>query len=109
MPAVRTALVVGTSRGLRPAGLVFAAKPARRKWPVIATPRGPSGDLNQVTDAYQGRLRVEHPGMTSTEQTQARRARLAGTRLNLLFVKAAVKPKINRLTRSQSTRSQRSW
>ncbi len=87
MSTSRTALVIGASRGL---GLALAVELARREWHVIATTRRPVGELDEAAAASQGRLRVEQLEMTSADQTQALRARLADTRLDLLFVNAAI-------------------
>lgn len=83
----RQALVIGASRGL---GLVLANELAGRGWQVIATTRQRGGELQANADASNGRLRVESLEMTSAEGLAALRERLAGTRLDLLFVNAAV-------------------
>jgi NAD(P)-dependent dehydrogenase (short-subunit alcohol dehydrogenase family) len=73
------ALVIGASRGL---GLVLTHELVRRGWEVIATTRG---------EPYaNGRLEVEPLEMTSPDQLAALRARLAGRRLDVLFVNAAI-------------------
>ncbi|QUQ66916.1 SDR family NAD(P)-dependent oxidoreductase [Kutzneria sp. CA-103260] len=78
----RLALVIGASRGL---GLVLVDELARRGWQVIATTRQPGGQLR--VDAS---VEVESLEMTSPEQVAALRSRLAGRRLDLLFVNAAI-------------------
>ncbi|MCS0603728.1 SDR family NAD(P)-dependent oxidoreductase [Streptomyces sp. LP11] len=83
----RQALVIGASRGL---GLVLADELARRGWHVIATARGDGGELRARADAREGRLAVETLEMTSSGQLAALRERLAGRRLDLLFVNAAM-------------------
>ncbi|TCO45261.1 SDR family NAD(P)-dependent oxidoreductase [Actinocrispum wychmicini] len=83
----RQALVIGASRGL---GLVLANELARRHWRVIATARRGGGELQANVDASNGQLRVESLEMTSPEELAALRARLAGCRLDLLFVNAAI-------------------
>ncbi|PXX71127.1 NAD(P)-dependent dehydrogenase (short-subunit alcohol dehydrogenase family) [Nocardia tenerifensis] len=83
----RRALVVGASRGL---GLVLVDELARRGWQVIATTRRPGGELQEAADASNGLLTIESLEMTSTEQLTALAERLAGTRLELLFVNAAI-------------------
>lgn len=83
----RHALVIGASRGL---GLVLAGELLRRGWRVTATARQDGGELRSLAGASQGRLDVESLEMTSQEQTAALRARLAGRRLGLLFVNAAI-------------------
>jgi NAD(P)-dependent dehydrogenase (short-subunit alcohol dehydrogenase family) len=81
----RQALVIGASRGL---GLVLAAELVRRGRHVIATTRRDSSDLRAL--AAGGRLEVESLEMTSAEELAALRERLAGRRLDLLFVNAAI-------------------
>jgi NAD(P)-dependent dehydrogenase (short-subunit alcohol dehydrogenase family) len=81
----RQALVIGASRGL---GLVLAAELVRRGRHVIATTRRDSPDLRTL--AAEGRLEIESLEMTSAEELAALRERLAGRRLDLLFVNAAI-------------------
>jgi NAD(P)-dependent dehydrogenase (short-subunit alcohol dehydrogenase family) len=76
--AVRQALVIGASRGL---GLVLVNELARRGWQVIATTRRPGGQLAAEVESLE---------MTDPEQLAALRSRLAGRRLDLLFVNAAI-------------------
>lgn len=83
----RHALIIGASRGL---GLVLADELTRRDWRVIATTRQGGGELQASADASNGRLRVESLEMTSREQLAALRERLTGSRLDLLFVNAAI-------------------
>ncbi|WP_214317774.1 SDR family NAD(P)-dependent oxidoreductase [Nonomuraea sediminis] len=83
----RQALIIGASRGL---GLVLAGELVRRGWRVIATTRQSGGELQANADAWKGQLRVESLEMTSFEQLAALRERLAGCRLDLLFVNAAI-------------------
>lgn len=81
----RQALVVGASRGL---GLVLVQELVVRGWRVIATTRQEGGELRAL--ASNGSLEVESLEMTSPEQVAALRERLAGRRLDLLFVNAAI-------------------
>jgi NAD(P)-dependent dehydrogenase (short-subunit alcohol dehydrogenase family) len=81
----RQALVIGASRGL---GLVLAAELVRRGRHVIATTRRDSPGLRTL--AAGGRLEIEALEMTSAEELAALRERLAGRRLGLLFVNAAI-------------------
>jgi NAD(P)-dependent dehydrogenase (short-subunit alcohol dehydrogenase family) len=83
----RQALVIGASRGL---GLVLANELARRGWRVIATARQNGGELQANANVSNGQLAVEPLEMTSFEQLTALRDRLAGRRLDLLFVNAAI-------------------
>ncbi|MFI6902311.1 SDR family NAD(P)-dependent oxidoreductase [Nonomuraea sp. NPDC050394] len=83
----RQALILGASRGL---GLVLARELTRRGWRVIATMRQDAAELRASADASNGRLTVESLEMTSPGQLAALRERLAGRRLDLLFVNAAI-------------------
>lgn len=83
----RQALVIGASRGL---GLVLANELARRDWRVTATARRSGGELQANADASNGLLEVESLEMTSSDELAALRERLAGRRLDLLFVNAAI-------------------
>ncbi|MFG1796616.1 SDR family NAD(P)-dependent oxidoreductase [Nocardia sp. NPDC049149] len=83
----RRALVLGASRGL---GLVLANELARRDWHVIATTRQRGGQLQADAEAWHGRLTIESLELTSPDQLAALRERLDGTRLDLLFVNAAI-------------------
>ncbi|MGW4523730.1 SDR family NAD(P)-dependent oxidoreductase [Amycolatopsis sp. NPDC004378] len=76
----RQALVIGASRGL---GLVLAGELAKRDWHVIATTRRPGEELT-------GAVEAETLEMTSQDELAALRERLAGRRLDLLFVNAAI-------------------
>ncbi|MEV5891561.1 SDR family NAD(P)-dependent oxidoreductase [Nonomuraea fuscirosea] len=78
--SARQALVIGASRGL---GLVLVNELARRGWRVIATTR-------QATPAWNDGVEAEALEMTSPEELAALRERLAGRRLDLLFVNAAI-------------------
>ncbi|WP_405162742.1 SDR family NAD(P)-dependent oxidoreductase [Nocardia sp. NBC_01499] len=83
----RRALIIGASRGL---GLVLANELIRRGWQVIATTRRSGGELQANADASDGRLTVESLEMTSPEELAALRDRLDDSRLDLLFVNAAI-------------------
>ncbi|MEU6992506.1 SDR family NAD(P)-dependent oxidoreductase [Streptomyces sp. NPDC046465] len=83
----RHALVIGASRGL---GLVLTDELARRGWHVVATARQAGDELRASADADHGRVRLETLEMTSSDQLAALRERLAGSRLDLLFVNAAI-------------------
>ncbi|WP_329576637.1 SDR family NAD(P)-dependent oxidoreductase [Kitasatospora sp. NBC_01250] len=86
-PSHRQALVIGASRGL---GLVLVTELARRGWQVVATTRQAGGELQAQADASNGRLGLEPLEMTSPEELAALRERLAGRRIDLLFVNAAI-------------------
>lgn len=81
-----TALIVGASKGL---GLAMVAEFLRRDWRVIATVRGENRTRLDELDAH-GRLEVETLDITVPEQIAALRDRLAGRRLDLLFVNAGI-------------------
>src|SRR5438552_193128 len=81
-----TALIVGASKGL---GLGMVSEFLRRGWRVIATVRGENRTALDELDA-QGRLEIEVLDVTVPEQIAALRDRLAGRRLDLLFVNAGV-------------------
>ncbi|RYY05728.1 MAG: SDR family NAD(P)-dependent oxidoreductase, partial [Alphaproteobacteria bacterium] len=83
----RQALVVGASRGL---GLVLADELLRRNWRVVATSRGADRELRALGDASDGRLVVEPLEMTDPAQLEALHGRLGDSRLDLLFVNAAI-------------------
>ncbi|MGW2860523.1 SDR family NAD(P)-dependent oxidoreductase [Streptomyces sp. NPDC001205] len=83
----RQALVIGASRGL---GLVLTDELARRGWHVIATTRQDGSELKKRADTWKERLEIVSLEMTSTEQLATLRQALHGTRLDLLFVNAAI-------------------
>ncbi len=80
----KTVLVIGASRGL---GLGLVKELSVQGWNVIATVRDP-----QRADALAGipRVRIERLEMNDTNQGLALAQRLAGTRLDLLYLNAGV-------------------
>lgn len=80
----KTVLVVGASRGL---GLGLAKQFSNEGWQVIATIRNPqqSDALKQIPQ-----VRVETLDMTDAQSIEALGKRLAGMRLDVLFVNAGV-------------------
>jgi NAD(P)-dependent dehydrogenase (short-subunit alcohol dehydrogenase family) len=84
---METALIVGASRGL---GHAIATELSARGWHVIGTVRDPAArtPLHDLADASDGRVEVEHLDITEPEQLPPLRERLAGRRLDLLFVNA---------------------
>lgn len=87
-PTGRTALVVGASKTL---GLALAAEYLRRGWDVVGTVRGDRRTgLHELADSSDGRLVVEQLDMTDQDQIAVLRDRLAGRRLDLLFVNAGI-------------------
>ena len=84
----KTALIIGTSRGL---GLALAAAYLDRGWRVIGTVRGNARTgLHDLADRSDGRLDIETLDVTEPDQLVALRQRLAGRRLDLLFVNAGI-------------------
>jgi NAD(P)-dependent dehydrogenase (short-subunit alcohol dehydrogenase family) len=89
IPAQRTVLLLGASRGL---GLAMAEGYLKRHWRVIATERaGAPSELHQLAQAYPDTLRIECVDITYPAQLSALRERLHGQTLDLLFVNAGVK------------------
>ncbi|WP_290059624.1 SDR family NAD(P)-dependent oxidoreductase [Amycolatopsis solani] len=84
---MQTALIIGASRGL---GHAIAAELATRGWHVIGTVRDPAArtPLHDLADASDGRVEVEHLDITEPGQLGPLRERLAGRRLDVLFVNA---------------------
>jgi len=84
---METALIVGASRGL---GHAIATELAARGWHVIGTVRDPAArtPLHNLADASDGRVEVEHLDITEPDQLPPLRERLAGRRLDVLFVNA---------------------
>ncbi|MCK7626974.1 SDR family NAD(P)-dependent oxidoreductase [Streptomyces sp. RS10V-4] len=83
-----TALIVGASRGL---GCAMAAELADRGWSVIGTVRGTARTpLDDLADRRPGRIRVEHLDLTEPGHLPPLRERLAGVRLDVLFVNAGI-------------------
>jgi NAD(P)-dependent dehydrogenase (short-subunit alcohol dehydrogenase family) len=83
--APQTALLVGTSRGL---GLGLAREYLSRGWRVIATARDNDRALTAL--AGKDRLAIEHVDIADPAAVAALRRRLAGERLDLLFVIAGI-------------------
>jgi NAD(P)-dependent dehydrogenase (short-subunit alcohol dehydrogenase family) len=84
---METALIIGASRGL---GHAIAAELSARGWHVIGTVRDPAArtPLHDLADASDGRVEVEHLDITEPDQLPPLRERLAGRRLDVLFVNA---------------------
>jgi NAD(P)-dependent dehydrogenase (short-subunit alcohol dehydrogenase family) len=84
---METALIVGASRGL---GHAIAAELSARGWHVIGTVRDPAArtPLHDLADASDGRVEVEHLDITEPDHLPPLRERLAGRRLDVLFVNA---------------------
>ncbi|VVE89208.1 SDR family NAD(P)-dependent oxidoreductase [Pandoraea bronchicola] len=85
----KTVLLIGASRGL---GFAMVQEYLKRGWHVIATAReGSSGKLDALAATAGSTLEVETVDITIPAQVAALRGRLAGRRLDLLFVNAGVK------------------
>jgi len=86
--AVRTALIIGASRGL---GLALCAEYLKRGWNVIGTVRGVAHTgLHDLQAGACGRLEIEVVDINEPNQVIALRQRLDGTRADVLFVNAGV-------------------
>lgn len=94
-PTRPTALIVGASRGL---GHAMAAEFLDRGWDVVGTVRDATArtPLHDLADRRPGRLVVEHLDINEPAHLPPLRRRLAGRRLDLLFVNAGT-------TRQQDT------
>lgn len=85
----KTILLIGASRGL---GFAMTEEYLRRGWRVVATARdGAAEKLRQLAATTHGALELETVDITMPPQIAALRARLAGRRLDVLFVNAGVK------------------
>ncbi|MFD8338095.1 SDR family NAD(P)-dependent oxidoreductase [Streptomyces solisilvae] len=82
-----TALIVGASRGL---GHAMAAEFLDRGWNVIGTVRDTSvrTPLHDLADRAEGRVVIEHLDINEPDHLAPLHERLAGRRLDLLFVNA---------------------
>jgi NAD(P)-dependent dehydrogenase (short-subunit alcohol dehydrogenase family) len=84
----KTALIVGASRTI---GLGLCRELVGRGWRVVGTVRGTARTaLHEAADASEGALEVEVLDMTDDDQLTALRGRLAGRRLDLVFVNGAI-------------------
>jgi NAD(P)-dependent dehydrogenase (short-subunit alcohol dehydrogenase family) len=83
-----TILIAGASRGL---GHGLAAEFAERGWHVIGTVRGDRRTpLHDLADEHPGGIEIETLDIADDAQIAALRDRLAGRRLDALFVNAGV-------------------
>jgi len=82
-----TILLIGASRGL---GLGLAGEYLSRGWQVIATVRDPgrAEGLGPLGDGHPGKLRIEALDVTEAGAAAGLAGRLAGTRVDVLFVVA---------------------
>jgi NAD(P)-dependent dehydrogenase (short-subunit alcohol dehydrogenase family) len=85
---MNTALIIGASRGL---GLALAEEYLKRDWRVIATVRGETpAKLNNLWEAHSKALEIEQLDINKPDQLSALRTKLAGRKIDLLFVNAGV-------------------
>jgi NAD(P)-dependent dehydrogenase (short-subunit alcohol dehydrogenase family) len=82
-----TVMIVGASRGL---GLGLAREYAKRGWRVIATVRSAKPPPELQSLAAADRFLIEHVDINMPDQVAALRKRLAGERIDLLFVNAGI-------------------
>ncbi len=84
-----TILIIGASRGL---GLGLAREYAKRGWRVIGTVRSgnPPTGLHALAAEMPDRVLIETVDINMPEQVAALRKRLAGERIDLLFVNAGI-------------------
>ena len=95
-------LIVGASRGL---GLGLAREYAKRGWRVIGTVRDaskPTG-LHDLAAEAAGKVQIETVDINIPEQVAALHQRLAGQRIDLLFVNAGVSNGSNETIPESST------
>ena len=88
MSKIKTALIVGSSRGL---GLAIAEELLKRNWNVIGTVReGKKTKLHDLVEKWKGKLQIQYLDMTIPAQIERLKSNLIGTSLDLLFVSAGV-------------------
>ena len=88
MSKVKTALIVGSSRGL---GLAIAEELLKRNWNVIGTVReGNPTRLHELAEKWKGKLQIQYLDMAFPDQIERLRSNLTGESLNLLFISAGV-------------------
>ena len=97
MSAVKTALIVGASRGL---GLALAEEYCSRGWQVVATARDQRVPLLDLQDRFPGQLEIEQVDIVDFQAVQALHKRLTIPGLDVLFVNAGI-CRANELTPSQ--------
>ena len=88
MTKIKTALIIGASRGL---GLALAEEFLKRGWQVVGTVRGNrKTKLHELANEFQDKLAVESVDITDVAQIAALKNRLTGKVFDLLFVNAGV-------------------
>lgn len=86
--AEKTALIVGSSRGL---GLALVKELLARGWNVIGTARQRRGTgLHDLLDSADGKLQIEYVDITAPSQIGRLKDRMYEKSLDLLFVNAGV-------------------
>jgi NAD(P)-dependent dehydrogenase (short-subunit alcohol dehydrogenase family) len=88
MPASKSALIVGASRGL---GAAIVGELLERGWKVTGTCRqGKPTQLQVLAGKFPATLEIENIDITREEEISALKSRLAGRSFDLLFVNAGV-------------------
>jgi len=88
MSRLKTALIVGASRGL---GLAIVEELLRRGWNVTGTVReGAKTKLHDLVEKWDGQLQVKYLDMTIPQKIELLKSEVAGEALDLLFVNAGV-------------------
>lgn len=88
MSRIKTALIVGSSRGL---GFAIAEELLKRNWYVIGTVReGKRTELHDLAEKWKGMLQIEYLDMTIVAQIERLKSTLTKESLDLLFVSAGV-------------------
>jgi NAD(P)-dependent dehydrogenase (short-subunit alcohol dehydrogenase family) len=88
IPPIKTALIIGASRGL---GYAMAEEYLKHGWRVVATVRGESRTpLHDLAERADGRLQIETIDINLPEQISGLRARLTGRTFDVLIVNAGV-------------------
>lgn len=88
MSETKTALIVGSSRGL---GLAITEELLKRKWNVIGTVReGNETKLHELAEKWEKSLRIQYLDITLPDQIERLKSNIIGEILDLLFVNAGV-------------------
>jgi NAD(P)-dependent dehydrogenase (short-subunit alcohol dehydrogenase family) len=99
MAAKKTIAIIGASRGL---GLALAQEYCARNWNIIATARGKSAGLDALRERYPAALEIENVDIVDIASVKALRERLAGRKLDTLFVNAGISTIIDACHSSRS-------
>ncbi len=84
----KTALIVGSSRGL---GLAIAEELLKRNWNIIGTVReGKRTKLHDLAEKWKDKLQIQYLDMTDPIQIERLKSNLNGITLDLLFVNAGI-------------------